>query len=101
MRIGVGRNQFLGPAGFPRDLRDQFPGNKPFPIILEDDGVDVGQLFPDRCHYFANLRGRRPDDFLAIDSHHLLVAGDDPRLNNRGKFVVLDRIRDVDLSIGQ
>src|SRR5205823_13670379 len=48
-----------------------------------------------------DLRRRKFGDCFAIDSHYLLMAGDNPRLNYRRSLLVLDRIRDVDLTFAQ
>src|SRR6266480_184741 len=101
VRIRVGRNEFLGRAGFTRDLHHQFARDKAFAVIFEDDRVDVGQLFPDRAHDFSDLRGRGSGEFFAVDPYYLLMPGDDSRLNNGREFFIFDRIRDVDLALGQ
>src|SRR5262249_5926387 len=50
---------------------------------------------------FSHLGGGEFGDLFTVDPHYLLMARNDSRFDDGRKFLVLDRIRNVDLPFGQ
>ena len=99
--IGISRDDLAGRARVIGDLRNHLRRQKTFAIIFENDRVDLWNILLDRCHDLLKLLWRWPGKLFAIDTDNLLMTRDDPRLQNRAKRLVFNRIRDIDFLSGQ
>ena len=96
-RVGISRDDFTGRARLVRNFGNQLGRYKAFAIILEDNRVGFLDSLSDRGDYFRDLLGRWGDNFLAIDTNHLLVQCDDPGFDNCVKGFILDSIGGINV----
>src|SRR5262249_55059022 len=91
-----GDNLALG-TSVSGNLRHQLARQEPFAVVFENDRVEAGKIFANRCDDFCNLPRRRCSKFLAIDTDHLLMARDDTGFHDGVKRLLFNGVGAVDM----
>ena len=100
-RIRISRYDFTGGMRVARNFCNQLSCQEAFPVIFKNDRVGFRKIVSNRGDDSCNLRGRRANKLLAINTNNLLMTGDDAGFDDGTKRLVLDRIGYIDLFIGQ
>src|ERR1700730_2901848 len=100
-RIRVRRDDFASSPRVACDLRDQIASQKTFPVVFEDERVNLGKRFTYCRDDLCDLLVRRTGNPLAINADNLLMPGNNSRLDDRLKIFVLDEMGNVDLLSGE
>ena len=82
LRVGIDGDDLAGPPRERADLVHEVLREEPLRVVLDDDGVEVGQHRLELRDRLRVADRRRRETTLAVHAHDMLLAGDDPRLDD-------------------